>query len=315
MVNIYKESSLYFVDMFKNVFDYFKSNQSDIEAKYSFLGQNEAIISLEDKGYIFVYVYNFTTGTFGLKLQSSFLNNNNLYLIPDLIEVIEVYDIELLCKQYNKTKIKNDRYLCSFINTENEFYKYIYFYDKNMKQYSYDEFLIYLHKVNSYPSRIVLCHKPKMILNSKEIPLYDSDFEFNLAYVLKSKIYFDYIIDNLFYIDIESIGFLNLNKVFKCIRHLNFIYLYIEYAFISLEHLIQYLVYIRYILDKNKSYLKNINKEIIINIDLKKRESIDNIFLFLTEYGKEKTLNQLSVLLKNGNLEEVKFNNYFTIYI
>lgn len=54
MVNIYKESSLYFVDMFKNVFDYFKSNQSDIEAKYSFLGQNEAIISLEDKGYIFV---------------------------------------------------------------------------------------------------------------------------------------------------------------------------------------------------------------------------------------------------------------------
>lgn len=194
-----------------------------------------------------------------------------MYLIPDLIEVIEVYDIELLCKQYNKTNIKNDRYLCSFINTENEFYKYIYFYDKNMKQYSYDEFLIYLHKVNSYPSRIVLCHKTKMILNSKEIPLYDSDFEFNLAYVLKSKIYFDYIIDNLFYIDVESIGFLNLDKVFKCIRHLNFIYLYIEHKFISLEYMVKYLVYITDLLDKNQTYLNNIGKEITIEIDLQKK--------------------------------------------
>lgn len=312
-VDIYKKCSLYLVDMFKDVFDYFKS--SEVVAKYNFLGQNEALVSIDDKGYTFLFVYNFTTNAFGLKLQSNFLNNNNLYLVPDLIEAIEVYDIELLCKQYNKTKIKNNKYLCSFINSDNEFYEYIYFYDKDMKQYSYDEFLVYLHNVNSCPSKIVLCHKSKMILNSKEIPLYNSLFEFNLAYVLKSKICFDYIIDNVFYIDVESIGFLNLDTVFRCIKHLNFIYLYIDYNFISIEHMVEYLVYIKKILEKNQSYLKNISKEIIIDIDLQKRESIDNLYLFLMSYGQEKTLNKIKVAIRNGNIGNLNVNNYFEIHI
>lgn len=43
--------------------------------------------------------------------------------------------------------------------------------------------------------------------------------------------------------------------------------------------------------------------------------SIDDIYLFLSNYGKDKTLNSILVLLKNGNSEDVKFNNYFRIYL
>lgn len=303
--------NLYFVSMFKNVFDYFTSDE--VLAKYNFLGQNEALISIEDKGYIFVFVYNFTTETFGLKLQSDFLNNDNLYVVPDLIEGIEVYDIELLCNQYKNTKNKSNQYLCSFVHENKDFYKYIYFYDKNIEEYSYDEFLIYLHKINCYPSNIVLCHKSKMILNSNEIPLYDRVLEFNLAHILKSKIVFDYIVNNNLYVEIQSVGILNLDKVFKCIKHLKGLSLYIEYNFISIEHLVKYLAYITEIFNKNQTNLNNINKEIIIEIDLQKKVSLDNIYLFLNSYGKEKGLYLISVLLKNGI--EINPSNYFRIYI